>query len=90
VGAKLAIFSTCQILHSAKKRPLHISRKRTLSEQFNGNLEPSMQITRRALTIGGLSLLSSSSFSSVSLAEFGELFGIREGLEERIARVMMA
>jgi hypothetical protein len=82
VGAKLAIFSTCQILHSAKKRPLHISRKRTLSEQFNGNLEPSMQITRRALTIGGLSLLSSSSFSSVSLAEFGELFGIREGLEE--------
>src|ERR1700759_3196158 len=41
-----------------------------------------MQITRRGMTIGGFSLLPPSSLSSASLAEFGEMFGIREGLEE--------
>src|SRR5690348_10454494 len=41
-----------------------------------------MNITRRNLTIGGMSLLASSSISTVSRAEFGESLGIGEGLED--------
>jgi hypothetical protein len=41
-----------------------------------------MKVTRRAATIGGLSLLASTSMSTVSLAEFDKFFGIGEGLED--------
>lgn len=41
-----------------------------------------MNITRRNLTIGGLSLLAGSSMSTSSRAELGEFLGIGEGLEE--------
>jgi hypothetical protein len=41
-----------------------------------------MKVTRRAATIGGLSLLAGTSTSTVSLAEFEGLFGIGEGIED--------
>ena len=39
-------------------------------------------ITRRAATIGGLSLLATTAGSTLSRAEFGSFFGIGEGLED--------
>jgi hypothetical protein len=41
-----------------------------------------MSITRRNLTIGGLSLLASASMSTLSRAELGETLGLGEGLED--------
>ncbi|GMO90311.1 DUF1254 domain-containing protein, partial [Bradyrhizobium ottawaense] len=41
-----------------------------------------MNITRRNLTIGGISLLAGTSTSTLSRAEFGELLGIGEGIED--------
>ncbi|MCJ9700127.1 DUF1254 domain-containing protein [Bradyrhizobium sp. SHOUNA76] len=41
-----------------------------------------MSITRRAATLGGLSLLAGASVSTQSRAEFGESLGIGEGLED--------
>ncbi len=41
-----------------------------------------MSITRRNLTIGGLSLLAGSSMSTLSRAELGEFLGIGSGLED--------
>ncbi|SDK22717.1 MULTISPECIES: DUF1254 domain-containing protein [Bradyrhizobium] len=41
-----------------------------------------MNITRRSLAMGGLSLLASASTSSLSRAEFGETLGLGEGLED--------
>src|SRR5213592_2691086 len=41
-----------------------------------------MNITRRNLTIGGISLLAGTSMSTLSRAELGELLGIGEGLED--------
>ncbi|WP_338834915.1 DUF1254 domain-containing protein [Bradyrhizobium septentrionale] len=41
-----------------------------------------MNITRRSLTMGGLSLLASASMSSLSRAEFGSFLGIGEGIED--------
>ncbi|NOJ39998.1 DUF1254 domain-containing protein [Bradyrhizobium australiense] len=41
-----------------------------------------MDITRRNLTVGGLSLLASASASTLSRAELGELLGIGGGLED--------
>lgn len=41
-----------------------------------------MNITRRNLTVGGLSLLASSSFSSPLRAEWADIAGIGEGLED--------
>ena len=41
-----------------------------------------MNVTRRNLTIGGISLLASASISAPARAELGEFLGIGEGLEE--------
>ena len=41
-----------------------------------------MNITRRNLTIGGLSLLAGSSMSTLGRAEFGAFLGIGEGIED--------
>ncbi len=41
-----------------------------------------MNITRRSLAMGGLSLLASASMSSLSRAEFGSFLGIGEGIED--------
>jgi hypothetical protein len=41
-----------------------------------------MNITRRSLTIGGISLLAGTSMSTLSRAEFGSFLGIGEGLED--------
>jgi hypothetical protein len=41
-----------------------------------------MNITRRNLTIGGISLLAGTSMNTLSRAELGELLGIGEGLED--------
>ncbi|WP_426408471.1 DUF1254 domain-containing protein [Bradyrhizobium ganzhouense] len=41
-----------------------------------------MNITRRNLTIGGMSLLAGASMSTLSRAELGEFLGIGEGLED--------
>jgi hypothetical protein len=41
-----------------------------------------VNITRRNLTIGGISLLAGSSMSTLTRAELGELLGIGEGLED--------
>ena len=43
-----------------------------------------MSITRRAATLGGLSLLAGTSVSTVSRAELGSFLGIGEGLEDFI------
>jgi hypothetical protein len=43
-----------------------------------------MRITRRAATLGGLSLLAGTSVSTVSRAELGSFLGIGEGLEDFI------
>ncbi len=43
-----------------------------------------MNITRRAATLGGLSLLAGTSVSTVSRAELGSFLGIGEGLEDFI------
>jgi hypothetical protein len=43
-----------------------------------------MSITRRAATVGGLSLLAGTSVSTVSRAELGSFLGIGEGLEDFI------
>ena len=43
-----------------------------------------MNITRRAATLGGLSLLAGTSASAVSRAELGSFLGIGEGLEDFI------
>jgi len=43
-----------------------------------------MSITRRAATLGGLSLLAGTSVSTVSRAEFGSFLGIGEGIEDFI------
>jgi hypothetical protein len=43
-----------------------------------------MSITRRAATLGGLSLLAGTSASTVSRAELGSFLGISEGLEDFI------
>jgi hypothetical protein len=45
-------------------------------------MEIGMNITRRSLAMGGLSLLASASMSSLSRAEFGETLGLGEGLED--------
>jgi hypothetical protein len=41
-----------------------------------------MNITRRTLAMGGLSLLASASMSTLSRAEFGSFLGIGEGIED--------
>ena len=41
-----------------------------------------MNITRRSVTIGGMSLLASASMSTLSRAELGSFLGIGEGLED--------
>jgi hypothetical protein len=41
-----------------------------------------MDITRRAATLGGLTLLASTAGSTLSRAELGSFLGIGEGLEE--------
>jgi hypothetical protein len=41
-----------------------------------------MKITRRNVTIGGMSLLAGASMSTLSRADFGELLGIGEGFED--------
>jgi len=41
-----------------------------------------MDITRRNLTLGGISLLAGASASTISRAEFGSFLGIGEGIEE--------
>ncbi|WP_445221934.1 DUF1254 domain-containing protein [Bradyrhizobium sp. Pa8] len=41
-----------------------------------------MNVTRRNVTIGGMSLLASASMSTMSHADFGELLGIGEGFED--------
>ncbi|WP_375789796.1 DUF1254 domain-containing protein [Bradyrhizobium sp. Pha-3] len=41
-----------------------------------------MNITRRSLAMGGLSLLASASMTTLSRAEFGEALGLGEGLED--------
>ena len=41
-----------------------------------------MNFTRRNVTIGGLSLLASTSMSTMGRAEFGEFLGIGEGFED--------
>ena len=43
-----------------------------------------MRITRRAATLGGLSLLAGTSVSTVSRAELGSFLGIGEGIEDFI------
>ena len=43
-----------------------------------------MNLTRRAATIGGLSLLATTAGSSVSRTELGSFLGIGEGLEDFI------
>jgi hypothetical protein len=43
-----------------------------------------MNLTRRAVTLGGLSLLAGTSVSSVSRAELGSFLGIGEGIEDFI------
>ena len=43
-----------------------------------------MNLTRRAVTLGGLSLLAGTSISTVSRAELGSFLGIGEGLEDFI------
>ena len=41
-----------------------------------------MNVTRRDVTIGGISLLASASMGTSARAEFGEFLGIGGGLEE--------
>jgi len=43
---------------------------------------PSVNVTRRQATIGGLSLLASTAMSTTSLAHVGDFLGIGEGLED--------
>ena len=41
-----------------------------------------MDVTRRNLTLGGISLLMSASASTISRAELGSFLGIGEGVED--------
>jgi len=41
-----------------------------------------MHITRRQATLGGLSLLASTSVSATSLAHIGDFLGLGEGIED--------
>jgi hypothetical protein len=59
-------------------------REPKLSETQPTNWRIVMSITRRAATLGGLSLLAGTSVSTVSRAELGSFLGIGEGFEDFI------
>jgi hypothetical protein len=59
-------------------------REPKLSETQPTNWRIVMSITRRAATLGGLSLVAGTSVSTVGRAELGSFLGIEEGIEDFI------
>src|SRR3954451_14657210 len=72
--------AACATIDVDQDEPTDLARPRIFG--FNQTEFVSMNITRRDVTIGGMSLLASASMSTTSRAELGEFLGIGEGLDD--------